>query len=167
LNPISVMDVLGGVRGVQRVTLLRGTIVLGNCGTMGEGDVPDMLHREQLEQLLKLGSNVIPGGVNSVCGFIGNEIHQILLFRGYTFHVVLRGAMILTHTLSTLLESYGVGDWNFNEAMDEGFIKNRDDNQAKERAMSAAQQLVDRIKVIPAGELAEEQVITTETHDVT
>lgn len=152
MNPLVALEALAEVRGVRRVTLLRGERLLGRLGPAEEGDVPDRLRREQLERLAALGSPLVAGGARSACAFLGSEVHQLVRVRGYTLHVVLGGAMLLTGSLVPLLEAAGEGGWSDGDAGADGAGRGWDARLARKRAMEAARALVDKVKVVEVGD---------------
>ena len=166
MNPITTMEALYSVRGVRRVTLLRGANIIGSCCPGEETDIPDQLRREQLERLMAIGSTFTTGDIYSIATFIGKEVHQLVLLQGYTFHIVLHDAMILTKTLTRLCDSAFEGSWNANGSAN-GPGKQWNSEIAKEHAMNAAIKLVEKIEVIPASVLSDENLFTTETRDDT
>ncbi len=166
MNPITTMEALYSVRGVRRVTLLHGANVIGSCCPGEQPDIPDLLRREQLERLMAIGSTIAAGRIYSIATFIGKEVHQLVLLQGYTYHIVLHDAMILTKTLTRLCDSAPEGSWNANVSAN-GPGKQWNGEIAQERAMNAAIKLVEKIEVINASEFIDENLFTTETPDAT
>ena len=166
MNPITTMEALYSVHGVRRVTLLHGANIIGCCCPGEVNDIPDLLRRGQLERLMAIGSTITTGRIYSIATFIGKEVHQLVLLKGYTYHIVLRDAMILTKTLFRICDSAPEGSWNANESVNDP-VKQWNGAIAQERAMKAAVKLVEKIEVINASEFSDENLFTTETSDAT
>jgi len=167
MNPLAVLEAVGTARGVQRVTLLRDNRVLGRCGSVEEGDFPDRLRLEQLERFIALGDSFLPQEGRSVCAFLGSEVHQLVRLRDYKLHVVLRGSLLQVESLVELLESTGDIAWKLEGSLTGNVAKNWNGDLAREHALKAARELVDKIKVIPAGVPDEEPGLTTEADNAT